>query len=99
MAKKDENKYGNLPKKWVKVLDNLQDDDFLEKAQQSSKEELSDIIVKCNENLAEIKKDMDADQDLAEKKQAVKDAAAVYKEGIAVNEAKAMYCVYLKNSL
>lgn len=100
MAKETNSNLQNFPKKWAKVLDNLAEDDkFLETAQQSSKADLDKIIVTCNERTAELKKLMDLDQDLAEKKEAVKEAASGYKEGLAVNEAKAMYCVYLKNSL
>jgi predicted HicB family RNase H-like nuclease len=98
--KKEASPTSNFPKKWAKILDNLDPSDkFIDTVQQSTHDELDKIIVQCNEHMAEVKKDMDADQDLAEKKQAVKDAAAQYKEGIAVNEAKAMYCVYIKNSL
>lgn len=98
--KKDKEKFGTFPKKWARVLDKLHDDDkFLEEVQQFSKEDLDKKIVQCNEHMAEIKKDMDADIDLKNAKEHVKELSAEYKEGININEAKAMYCVYIKNSL
>lgn len=97
---KKDNKFGNFPKKWARVLENLHDSDtFMQDVQQFTKEEMDKTIVQCNENMAEIKKDMDADPDLKNAKEHVKELAAEYKEGISINESKAMYCVYLKNSL
>ncbi len=101
MAKKEENsKWGTFPRKWAKVLENLhQDDDFVEKAQQASTEELDKIIVNCNEVIAEMNKNMDADQELKEAKEKVKDVASQYTDGIKINNAKSMFCIYMKNSL
>jgi hypothetical protein len=104
MAKTKDPRLDNFPKRWATVLDKLCNgegdaDPFLDDVQQMSKEDLDKLIVKFNENQADFKKDMDADMDLANKKEAVAEAAAVYKDGIKVNEAKAMYCVYLKRSL
>ena len=99
MAKKDD-KFGTFPRKWARVLDNLHEDDkFLQDVQQFAKEDLDKTIVTSNENMAEIRKDMEADPDLKNARQHVKELAAEYKEGISINEAKAMYCVYIKNSL
>lgn len=95
----------NFPKKWASILEKLcngedgSKDDFLDTAQQSSKDDLDKMIVKFNENLADFRKDMDADADLQDKKEAYAEAASFYRDGIKVNEAKAMYCIYLKRSL
>lgn len=105
--KKTDARLENFPKKWASVLEKLclmddgsgKADDFLDVAQQSSKEDLDKLIVQYNENMAEFQKDMAADQDLEEKKVAYQEAASVYRDGIKVNEAKAMYCVFIKKSL
>jgi ubiquitin len=100
MSDKKDSKYGTFPRKWAKILDNLHEDDkFLEDVQQFSTSDLEKKIVDCNENMAEFKKNMELDADLKDAKEHVKSLAAVYKDGINVNEAKAMYCVYIKNSL
>jgi hypothetical protein len=108
MAKKNKDaRLENVPKKIRSVLEKLcfaddgsgNGDDFLDKAQQSTKEELDKMIVQFNENLADFQKDMEADTDLEEKKSVYQEAAAVYRDGIKVNSAKAAYCVYLKRSI
>lgn len=96
----DKNSFGTFPRKWARILEGLhQDDDFIDKAQQCSHADLDKYIVECNEHIAEMKKNMDADQDLKDAKENVKAIAAQYTDSIKVNEAKAMYCVYIKNSL
>ena len=83
-----------VPKKWAKVLE--QDLDFVEKAQQASVEDLDKMIVESSELIVNFTKDMEADQDLLDKKAEVKEAAATYTEGIKVNKARQLYCVMLK---
>ena len=96
----ENSKFGTFPRKWARVLENLHEDDkFLEDVQQFSTEEMDKQIVTSNEIIAEMKKNMELDSDLQAAKQNVKDIASNYTEGIKINEAKAMYCVYLKNSL
>lgn len=108
MKPKKDARLENFPKKWARVLekactgdnpDGASNDDFLDKVQQSSKEELDQMIIRYNENLAEISKDMELDQDLIEKKEVAKEAASFYTEGKKLNEAKAMYCIFIKKSL
>ena len=96
-------KLSGFPRKWARILeidnDESDDNNFLDKVQQSSKEDLDDMIVTCNENIAEFKKDEDADLDLQNLKEQVKDASAIYRDGVKINNARAMYCVYIKKSL
>jgi hypothetical protein len=108
MAKKTKDpRLENFPKKYRSVLEKLcsnddgtgQADDFLDVAQQATKEELNSMIVKYNENRADFEKDRDADTDLEEAKVKYQEAGQVYRDGIKVNEAKAMYCVFIKKSL
>lgn len=87
----------DLPKKLQKAL--AGDDEFLDKAQHASKKELDDLCLKSTELLVDFEKDMDADADLQSLKEQSKEAAAVYKEGIKINKARAAYCVYIKKSL
>jgi hypothetical protein len=104
MAKEKDSRLDNFPKKWANVLNKIcnqgeMPDEFLDNVQQCSKEELDQLIVKHNELIADFKKDREEDQDLASAKERYQEAGMVYKEGISINEAKAMYCVYLKKSL
>ena len=86
----------NFPKKWAKTLEN--DEEFLDKAQQSSKKELDELILKAQELLVDFEKDQDADQNLQELKEQLKEAGAIYKDGIKINKARSAYCVFLKRS-
>ena len=105
-SKKDSRLEG-IPKRVASILEKLCNssdengnaDPFLDDVQQLSKDEINDLIIQFNENVVDFKKDMEADMDLASKKEAYAEAAAVYREGIKVNDAKAVYCVYLKRSL
>lgn len=83
-----------VPKKWAKILEG--DSDFLDKAQQSSREDLDKMIVDASELVVSFRKEMEEDQDLLEKKEAVKEAALTYTEGIKINTARQLYCVMLK---
>ena len=96
-------KLSGFPRKWARILeidnDESDENNFLDKVQQASKDELDDMIVVCNENMADLRKDEAADLDLQNLKEQVKDASAIYRDGIKINEARAMYCVYIKKSL
>ena len=95
-----DSKFGTFPKKWAKVLEHLHEDDtFINDVQGYSPAEIEKQIVNCNENIAEFKKNMDADLDLKAAKENVKELASQYTDAVKINEAKAMYCVYIKNSL
>jgi hypothetical protein len=88
---------GDFPKKWAKVI---QDDmDFISKAQQSSYDDLKQMIVDYSANIAEFEKDQEADLDLKSAKETYDTAKSVYTDGIKVNQAKARYCSYIIKSL
>lgn len=97
----------NIPKRIANILEKLCNssgedgnaDPFLDDVQQLSKEELDKLIIQFNENVVDFRKDMEADMDLASKREAYAEAAIVYRDGIKINDAKAVYCVYLKRSL
>ena len=100
MAKKSKEtdpRLDNLPKKIRKALQG--DDDFLDKAQQSTKEELNKLLIQSQELVVDFEKDQEADQHLQELKDQLKTAAQPYKDGIRINQARAAYTVYLKRSL
>lgn len=88
-----------FPKKWANVLSNPDHDEWLDKAQQSSKEDLEKMIVQSSELLSDFKKDLDSDPDIKDIKEQLKDACYIPREGIKINEAKLMYCVALKKSM
>jgi len=99
MAKQKETdpRLDNLPKKIRKALQG--DTDFLDKAQQSSKEELNKLLIQAQELIVDFEKDQEADQHLQELKEQLKDAATPYRDGIKINQARAAYTVYIKRSL
>jgi hypothetical protein len=98
MANKDTDpRLKNFSKKYAKVLE--ADPDFLDKVQQSSKDDLNKIIIETSELIVEFTKDMENDQDLLDKKEAVKEAAATYVDGIKVNKARNAYAIYIKKSM
>ena len=88
--------FGNFPRKWAKVINEMPD--FKSKADGADEAELNKIIVDCTKTITESEKDMDADLDLQNKREAVKEAMVVYKEVKRENEAKKRYAVYLLNS-
>ena len=99
MAKQKETdpRLDNLPKKIRKALQG--DDEFLDKAQQASKEELNKLMITSSELIVDFEKDQEADQHLQELKEQVKNASQPYKDGIRINSARNAYCVYIKRSL
>ena len=99
MAKQKETdpRLDNLPKKIRKALQG--DDDFLTKAQGSTKEELNKLLIQAQELVVDFEKDQEADQHLQELKEQLKDAATPYRYGIKINQARAAYTVYIKRSL
>jgi len=101
MKKKEkDSKFGpTFPKKWANVLSNPDHEEWVEKAQQSSKADLEQMIVQSSELLADFKKDLETDPDIKDLKDQLKDASHIPREGIKINEAKAMYAVYLKKSM
>lgn len=100
MAKKEQDsRLKGFPKKWANVLAQPDHDEWLDKAQQASKDDLEKMIVQSSELLADFKKDLESDQDIKDIKEQLKDACHVPRQGIKINEAKAMYCVYLKKSM
>lgn len=75
MANKEvDSRLKNFPKKYAKTLEG--DSDFLDKVQQSSKDDLNKIIIETSELIVEFTKDMENDQDLLDKKEAAKEAAS-----------------------
>ena len=96
---KDARFSGDFPKKWATVLSNPDHDEWLDKAQQSSKEDLNAMIIQSSELLSDFKKDLDSDPDIKDIKERLKDACRIPREGIKINEAKLMYCVELKKSM
>lgn len=84
----------------ARIAKALQDDtDWLESLAQKNKDEIDYEIIKSNEYLVDFKKDMLSDDHLISLKEQVKEASAVYKDGIKINEARATYCVFLKRSM
>jgi hypothetical protein len=96
-TKKDNDLLEGIPAKVARVLKD--DTDWITRIQQLSKAELDIEIIKSNEYLVDFRKDMEADEPLIQLKQAIKEASAVYKDGIKINEARATYCVFLKRSM
>jgi hypothetical protein len=92
-----DSKLDGIPKKIQKIL--ADDLEWLEKAQQFSKQDIDKEIVICNEVIVDLAKDMDADQHLNEIKEQKKEAEAVYKSGLKINNARVAYLVALKRSI
>lgn len=86
-----------VPKKVAKIL--ADDLDWMQKAQQMSKEDINKEIVQCNEVIVDLSKDMEADQHLNELKEQKKEAEAIYKEGLGLNRARVTYLIALKRSM
>lgn len=87
----------DVPKKVASALKD--EDEWLEKVQQMSADEMDAEVIKCNENLVDYQKDMAEDPDLNALKDKLKEDSAVYREGIKINSARTAYLVYLKRSL
>jgi outer membrane PBP1 activator LpoA protein len=96
-SKETDPRLESLPKKIRKALEG--DTDFLDKAQQASKEELNKLMVTAQELIVDFEKDYEADIHVQELKEQLKDASSTYKDGIKINQARATYCVYIKRSL
>jgi len=90
--------YGNFPKKWAKILNDMADEDWKGSADSASSEELKAIIVKSTKLITNTEKDKDADNDLKTLKEQLKMAMSTYTDIIKLEEAKKRYCVYLLNS-
>jgi len=94
--KKKENKFGTFSKKWAKWLEG--EEEFVTKAQQSTAEELDEMIVLFNERITEKEQEMESDSDLKARKEELKELLAPYKECLKINEAKSRYCIAIKES-
>jgi len=86
-----------IPKKLAKAL--VEDTEWLDKALQMSKTDIDKEVVRCNEVIVDLTKDMEADGDLASAKERLKEAQAMYKEGLAINKARVTYLILTKRSM
>ncbi len=86
MGKKKNNEGGGggLPSKWASKLP----DGFMESAEGMDTDELKQQLVKCEQNIQEAEKDMEADDKLNGAKELVKDLAGAYRDMMNANKAK-----------
>jgi hypothetical protein len=87
----------NVPKKVASALKD--EEEWLEKVQQMTKDQMDQEVIKCNESLVDYQKDMAEDPDLNDLKDRLKEGSLVYRDGIRINSARTAYLVYLKRSL
>ena len=82
----------DFPKKWEKHLPA----DFKETAEAMSEEDLQKVIVDSSTQIADIERDLDADQSIQDLKAELKDLVGGYKDVIKLHEAKQRYAVYVR---
>lgn len=82
----------DFPKKWAsKLPDSFQDD-----VASLSSDEVKEKILKCEESLIILEREMDADDKLAALKESVKDLAGGYREAMNCERAKVRYLMHLR---
>lgn len=82
----------DFPKKWANKLP----DGFEDTVASLASEDVKDKILKCEETLMTIEKEMDADEKLAALKESVKDLAGGYREAMNCEKAKIKYLMHLR---
>ena len=81
MGKQKKGKFDDLPT------------DFKDAVAQSSPEDINKRIAEVAKATEELRKAQENDQDYQEKKEALKEAGAVYRDGFKANRLKIQYCV------
>jgi hypothetical protein len=85
-----------FPEKWFKVVEKMPE--FKEAADAASVDDLKKIIVSCEGNLNELRKEEAANVKLTSAKAIAKDESIQYREGRKANNAKIQYAVFLLES-
>jgi len=68
------------------------DPDFKDNIARMSEEQIRGTIAKVSLNQVELLQAKDADLDLAQKREAAKDAGAIYREGTKMNKLRVLFC-------
>jgi len=96
MSKKQAEAIMGLPKKWGDLI--RKNPEFKDTADAASVDELKQIIVTCEGNLFIITKEVEANTDLANAKEKVKDLSSAYREAKNSQQAKIQYALLLLES-
>ena len=83
----------DFPKKWASKLP----DGFEDTVLSLGSEEVKEKILKCEETLMTIEREMDADEKLAVLKESVKDLAGGYREAMNCERAKIKYLMHTRS--
>lgn len=68
------------------------DSDFKDHVAKMTEGEIRSLIAKVSLNQVELVQAKDADLDLAQKREAAKDAGAIYREGTKMNKLRVLFC-------
>lgn len=82
----------DFPKKWASKLP----DGFQDTVSSMPSDEVKEKILKCEETLMTIEKEMDADEKLAALKESVKDLAGGYRDAMNCEKAKIKYLMFMR---
>jgi len=86
----------NFPEKYMKKITDVPD--FVDGINSMDTEEIKKKILECEGNLYEVDNSKDADKELSDAKEKVKQFSKPYRETKGVETAKLKYCLYILES-